>query len=166
MRFLERVERIFLGSCMLFTSILLFVNVMLRYFFHSGIFWVEETLRYLMVWIIFIGIVTCVRDDSHICVDIINHSVPKKWQKYVVLMQQLIGILFSGLFCYYSVLYVLATKSSGQVAATIGSVPMWIIYLCLPISMGLYCICSIYRFYQCLREKPEDASEAKEVEQA
>ena len=66
MRFLERLEKFFLGGCMLFTTLLLFVNVMLRYFFHSGIFWVEETLRYLMVWIIFIGIVSCVRDDSHI----------------------------------------------------------------------------------------------------
>ena len=53
---------------MLATTFLLFINVTLRYLF-QGLFWVEEVLRYLFVWITFIGAATCVRQKAHISLD-------------------------------------------------------------------------------------------------
>ncbi|WP_425538599.1 TRAP transporter small permease [Microaceticoccus formicicus] len=153
MKIVERVGKIFLGSCMLFTCTLLFVNVILRYFFKSGIFWVEETLRYLIVWIIFIGIAFCVENGSHISVDIINHTINKKYLKYLLILQNCIGILFSSIFLYYSIIYVVATRKSGQVSATMGNLPMYIIYLCLPISMFMYLLYSVRKTFYIITNK-------------
>jgi hypothetical protein len=51
-RILCHAESLFVGAALAFTSLLLFVNVILRYVFLSSIHWAEEATLYLMVWIV------------------------------------------------------------------------------------------------------------------
>lgn len=55
---------------------LVFLNVILRYFFHSGIPWSEEFARVCFVYVIFCGIVIAARSKSHLFVDIVVSNVP------------------------------------------------------------------------------------------
>ena len=54
-RFIERAEEFFCASAILLTTVVLFVNVVLRYGFSASTSWAEELIRYLMIWITFIG---------------------------------------------------------------------------------------------------------------
>ena len=110
-RVLERVEFVFLGGCMMTTTLLLFTNVVLRYAFHEAIFWVEEALRYLFVWMTFIGAATCVRQKAHISLDTVVLILPARLQKPFLLFGQLVVIALSFYMTIYSAKFVLETKA-------------------------------------------------------
>lgn len=143
MKYLDAAQKYILSFCMLFTTGLLFTNVVLRYFFHSAIFWAEEVLRYCIVWVTFIGASSCVKDDSHISIDILSGALRPRGKKILKILLQLAGIAFSVFFLVISVRFVMQIKATSQVSATIVNVPMYLIYLCFPISFILYLIRSV-----------------------
>lgn len=58
-------------SCLLsfaFLFILLFSVVTIRYLKLSSIFWSDDAVNLLMVWVIFVGAVLCVRNNDHVSV--------------------------------------------------------------------------------------------------
>ena len=133
LKILNRIEYYSLAILMIGTTVLLFTNVMLRYFFHSALFWAEETLRYCIVWITFIGTATCVKENSHISLDVLHSLLPASKKKYLILFVHsfvLVSVLILGIV---SVGFVLKIKSTGQVSSTIGGFPMYIIYSAIPI---------------------------------
>lgn len=82
--------------------IFVFLNVMLRYMFNSGLAWSGEVARYLFVWIIFLGSVIAVKEQSHLGVDILVSKLNLSVQKflYTVSTVLIIGVLalaFDGL---------------------------------------------------------------------
>lgn len=140
MKYLDAAQKYILAFCMLFTTGLLFVNVILRYFFHSAIFWAEEVLRYCIVWVTFIGASTCVKEESHISIDILSSALKPRGKKILTLFLQLAGMAFGLFFLAVSLRFIMQIRTSNQVSATIGNVPMYLIYLCFPISFILYVI--------------------------
>lgn len=74
---------------------LVFLNVVLRYGFHSGITESEELSRYIFVWVVFLGAVVAFRDKSHLNVDIVIGALPAIVQKvlYVIINIIVIGVL-------------------------------------------------------------------------
>lgn len=53
-------------------SILVFLNVVLRYGFNSSISVTEEVSRYMFVWLTFLGAVLAFNDDQHVSVTILT----------------------------------------------------------------------------------------------
>ncbi|PKL02858.1 MAG: hypothetical protein CVV52_09195 [Spirochaetae bacterium HGW-Spirochaetae-8] len=136
-KILGKVEYIILATLMLVTTALLFTNVALRYFFGSSLFWVEEVLRYCIVWITFIGISTCAKENSHISLDILMLVLPQKPKAYLKLVVHVVTFFASAAICYLSAQFVVSTYQAGQVSATIGGFPMYIVYSCLPLGFLL-----------------------------
>lgn len=155
MKYLDTAQKYLLAFAMLFTTVLLFVNVLLRYFFSSAIFWAEEVLRYCIVWISFIGTAVCVQEDSHISIDILSGALKPKAKRILKIFLQLAGIIFSAFFFFVSIKFIGQIKATGQVSATIGNVPMYVIYLCMPISFVLYFVRSVQMMIKHFRTKPE-----------
>ena len=152
MKYIDAAVRGFLGACLLFATALLFTNVALRYFWKSSIFWAEEMLRYLIVWITFIGASTCVREESHISIDVLSNMLNDKGKRILKLTLNVAGLLFGAWFLTVSFSCLRQVKSSGQVSATIGNVPMYVIYLCFPIGFLLYVLQSADRVFKLLRQ--------------
>ncbi len=70
------------------TSMLLmvFINVVLRYAFDTGLTWSEEMSRFVFVWLVFLGAIAALKDKMHLGVDILVANVPPIIQKtlYVI----------------------------------------------------------------------------------
>lgn len=143
MKYLDAIQKWFLAFCMLFATGLLFTNVVLRYFFHGSITWAEEVLRYSAVWMTFIGASTCVKEDSHICIDILSGMLKPRGKAILNILLHGIGIIFGVVYLILSYRFVMQIQATGQVSATIGNVPMYLIYMCFPISFVLYAIRSV-----------------------
>lgn len=84
---MEALGRLALGGLRLFMVAalavmigLVFLNVVLRYGFNSGISVSEELSRMLFVWLSFIGAVVAMYDHSHIGVDSLLRKLPRKGQ--------------------------------------------------------------------------------------
>ena len=70
-RVLSWAETTFVGGALAFASLLLFVNVLLRYWFLAPIAWAEELSLYVMVWIVFVGSSVAIRTRGHIAIDLL-----------------------------------------------------------------------------------------------
>jgi C4-dicarboxylate transporter, DctQ subunit len=152
LKLLGRVEYLFLSGCMLATTLLLFINVTLRYLFQDAIFWVEEVLRYLFVWITFIGAATCVRQKAHISLDTVLLVLPPRLRAPFLQAGNIIVIALSAYLTFHSLRFVLDAKASEQVSATMGTFPMYIVYSCLPIGFFLIGVATCQDFVWELRK--------------
>ena len=56
---------------------MVFANVALRFLTDYSILWVEETSRYTMVWLTFIGAGLVLRYGGHIGIDSLQQAVPR-----------------------------------------------------------------------------------------
>lgn len=67
-------------------AVFVFGNVVLRYFFNSGLTWAEEASRYLFIWLIFLGAIVAFQENSHLGVDtLVNHlSLKNRKRLYIV----------------------------------------------------------------------------------
>ena len=77
---------------------LVFLNVVMRYLFDSGITWSEELARYMFVWIVFLGAVVAAKEKGHLGVDILTANVPKPVQKVLSLIANTLVIFVLILF--------------------------------------------------------------------
>lgn len=81
--------------------IFVFLNVVLRTLFNTGLTWSEELSRYLFVYVTYIGAVSAMYSNAHIGVDTLISRVPAKVQMLFYVTSQLIiaglmGILIHG----------------------------------------------------------------------
>ena len=72
------------GLLLLGSTLLLFVNVFLRYVFHSSTTWAEEAIRYAIICVTFIGNSICARRGSHVGIDIFAQLMPPLGRKIVL----------------------------------------------------------------------------------
>ena len=85
LRGLARADRLVLGvnrwlmiAAMAAMSVVVFLNVALRYLTDDSIVWSEEVARYLMIWLTFLGIGPVFRLGGHVGVDTLLQAVPPR----------------------------------------------------------------------------------------
>jgi C4-dicarboxylate transporter, DctQ subunit len=131
----QKLERNFLAWAIIFSSLLLFVNVVMRYIFLLPIYWAEELSRYLMVWVIFIGASqVTLKGGGHIAVDIVPRLLSPRANKILSFLVNLIGIFFTLVLIYFSFRQMMRVKIAHQVSPAM-ELPMWIAYLSIPLGM-------------------------------
>ena len=73
-----------------------FLNVVLRIVFNSGLTWSEELSRYLFVFVTYIGAISAMRVNGHMVVDMLISKVSPKLQMLMyVVSQTLIAVLMA-----------------------------------------------------------------------
>jgi len=155
------LERNFLAGAIIFSSLLLFVNVVMRYIFLLPIYWAEELSRYLMVWMIFIGASQVTLQGGHIAVDIVPRLLSKRANLTLALVINLVCILFSIVLAYFSYKQMTRVKGAHQISPAM-ELPMWIAYLAIPLGTVLMLIRYIQQVILRLRGKTIEMQEARD----
>lgn len=133
---IEIVEEYLIGIGMIGASVLLFINVAMRYVFGKGFHWSEETIRYAIIMITFVGCATCVRSGLHLSVDVLIQMVKSGKRHLINQILNIINLLFTAYATWLGIDLVMFVKSSNQTSPMIGY-PMYLFYLVIPIGMGL-----------------------------
>jgi C4-dicarboxylate transporter DctQ subunit len=149
-RLLCSTESLFIGAGLAFTSLLLFVNVVLRYVFLRPIHWAEETTLYLMVWIVFVGGSVIIRTRGHIAVDVLPIFLSARNSRRLGLAVSLVSLVFLGALAYYGGQHTLRVQSSGQVMPAMQA-PMWWAYLAVPVGSVLMFIRTLQHIVRLVR---------------
>ena len=136
LKILNKIEDVFCAVSLLLTTLILFVNVVLRYVFSASTSWAEEMIRYLMIWITFIGGSVCVRHSAHIRMDFLLTLLPRSVANLRTRVVYLIAAGFCGALIVYSWQLVEFTIEMEQTSPAMG-VPMWIPYLAMPLGSAL-----------------------------
>lgn len=142
---LNQIEECLAVTTLLGASLLIFIQVVLRYLFNESIFWSEEAARYLIIWCIFIGSSIAVREKAHATVDAIVVILPTNFKKLFFIMANLAGIAFCIILIWSGTLVVSNVLNYGNVTPTLG-ISMAVPYLAVPVGGALM----LYRFSQLL----------------
>jgi C4-dicarboxylate transporter DctQ subunit len=126
-------ENTFLISGMLAVSAILFFNVVLRYVFSAGLSWAEELSRYIIIWMVTIGIGAAARENIHMRITaLIDLTKNKKLHFWVNLFALVSGFIFSIFLIIFGIRLVISMIMNNQLSPAM-ELPLWIVYAAIPL---------------------------------
>lgn len=156
---LNRAEEIFISTALLSISMVVFVNVVMRYGFAASTMWTEEVTRYTIICITFVGGSLCVREDYHPKVEALVLRIPADMKWIVSLTISIIGVLFSVAMTIYGWQLVNSALTTGHVTPT-GLAPMFIPLIGLPLGGALMTTRYCQLVYGVMRKRTAGRSHA------
>ena len=78
-----KLEPMLLSILMGLMTILIFVQVVMRYVFENSLVWSEELVRWLFIWTIWIGVAHGFRTQQHVCISIMTDRLPARAAKFL-----------------------------------------------------------------------------------
>jgi C4-dicarboxylate transporter DctQ subunit len=153
LHYLDQFEEWIIATLIGAATVLIFVSVVHR--FASGISfiypyarlidlsWAQELCIFMFVWMAKFGAAYGVRTGIHVGVDVLVNRLHPDQRRLMVLFSLFCGALFTGAVGTLGANLVAKIYSTGQLSADM-EVPMWIVYLAVP--LGSYLMC--FRFLQ------------------
>ncbi len=137
-------------------SVIIFINVALRYLTSQSIEWAEEVSRHMMIWLTFLGAGPVLRYGGHIAVENLQDALPAALAVAVRAVVAALLFAFFGFMIWYGWLYMQRTLF--QMTA-VTQIPFAWIYSAMPIGGALLVIhwLLIVRGYVLRREFASDA---------
>jgi TRAP-type C4-dicarboxylate transport system permease small subunit len=117
--------------CFAYMTLAVLVQVFGRYVFNYSISWTEETANFAQTWVVLMGAGITMRRGLHVAVDALPAMLPLGLARTMSIFVTAGGIWFLGVVIIGS----LPLIELGWMfeRSPVLLVPMWIIYLCLPI---------------------------------
>lgn len=127
-------NRALLMTALAAMSVIVFINVAMRYLTNDSIVWSEEVARYLMVWLTFLGIGLVLRLGGHMAIETLQDALPPAGARAT---RVVVAILIAG-FClvmvWVGVIYV--DRTSVQSTA-VTEIPFSYIAAAVPLGFAL-----------------------------
>ena len=117
-------------------TLLVFINVVLRYVFNSGLSWAAELSNYLFIWSAFFAAAYGFRQGIHISVTLLLEKFPPFWAKFFFICANLLTVIFLLALVYHSFYYLKVLDMIGQMCQDL-PLPQWVPMLALPLSFTL-----------------------------
>ena len=137
LRFLnDHFEEYLLVVLMVVEVVVVFAQVVTRYVFHSPLAWSEVLARYMFIWLVWIGAAYATKLRKNIIIDV----VASKFKGATKLISEIINfVLFVVLmlFMLWTTSTVMMQVYESNSIGTGTHLPMWIVWLSLPLSMAL-----------------------------
>lgn len=150
---LDHFEEILAAIFIVVTTSLVLLNVFLRYFMKTGLFWTEEVTTSCFVWSVFLGAASGYRRGMHIGVDILVNKLPGTLKKIVRILVCLVLLVTNGYIFYLSTVFV--RLSYIKPTAVLGVSSAWV-SSALIVGFGLTTIYSIGHLWDAVRGNPEE----------
>jgi TRAP-type transport system small permease protein len=114
-------------------AVMVFANVALRFLTDYSILWVEETSRYTMVWLTFIGAGPVLRYGAHIGIDTLEQRLPR----FAPAIRAVIFVLLALFFCTMIVIGIRYAQLTWAQTTPVLQIPIGAVYLAMPVGFGL-----------------------------
>lgn len=133
---LSKIEEFILSYAVIAMALLLIVSVFMRAVMNSSLTFSEEVAQALLVLVSFFGLEYCARKGRHITMSIIFDMVSNRWKKVFMCVISIVSTGAMAYFAYLAYQYVLSVHKLGRVTPAL-QIPMWVIYLTVPIGFLL-----------------------------
>lgn len=117
--------------CMVVLTIIVFVDVILRYIFKQGFSWSQEVATLMLVWFSLIGMAIGVLEKIHISIEMFTAKLPERAIRVLESVDHILIAVFGGAMVYYGLLIMNMTKLSTLPATKL---PSSVLYVILPLS--------------------------------
>ena len=130
-RGINLLESIFLVTILMSMILLAVVQIIIRNGFDTGLVWSDAAVRIMVLWVTFLGAMVASRKGQHISIDLINHYLSKKIQRFFHAVVNLVTAFISLLTAYIGYRFVAMEYQDGMIA--FASIPAWSCELIIPI---------------------------------
>lgn len=139
-RFLEGIN-LFLGYLsglgILLMGLLLFYEVILRYFFHAPTMWSQEIAIYLFTWAMLGGASYTLMKKKHVRIDLFVEHLSEVWQRRLECLTSIVGTCFCAVVTWQGYEMVQLSLKFNRLSATPLRVPQWIPQMALLLGFAL-----------------------------
>ena len=132
---ISRVEAVLITILLTVMILMAFSQILLRNFFDTGISWGDSLVRYLVVWVGFIGAAIATREDKHINIDVISRWLTGPESDYVCLISHLFSTVVCGLLTMAAVKFIHFEAQMGN--TVFFNLPVWIPQIVIPLTFGV-----------------------------
>jgi C4-dicarboxylate transporter DctQ subunit len=140
-RFMQHLEEGIICLLLVTMTLIVFVEVILRFAFNTGMVWSDELVLHLSAWMVLLGASYGVKVGSHIGVDALVKILPVRFQRLVTLLAVTGCLAYTVLIGYGAWVYL---SKMHRVGIELEDIPVqkWLAHSVLLIGMALLA----YRF--------------------
>jgi len=142
---LNHFEEVILVILVTAITLVMTLQISMRLIFNNAFPWPEELSRYMFIWFVYFGAAYGVIHKNHLAVDILYYYVPPGVKKIMQILADAVFVIFSLIMIFYGFNEVAAVFSRGQLSPAM-QLPVWLIYLSLPVGFTLTLIRMIERY--------------------
>jgi C4-dicarboxylate transporter DctQ subunit len=149
-RWLQAFEDWLMFACLAAASVLGMTEVLLRYLFSTGIYWVEGVLIMLVVYASLVGASVAVRRGFHVRLELLVDKLAPGPRWWAFLAGNLLCLFFVLSLWHFGSLYVLQVIRYGEMNAET-ELGEWVHYSAVPLGMGLMSVRFAQQVWRLLR---------------
>ena len=133
---LNKIEDNTASILLIITSLLVFVQVILRKGFNYSISWSEEMSRMMIAWFIFIGSSMAVKEKAHVSMDVLAELLKGRVKIIIEIVVNIINIIFCIMIINAGIGMIKSAVEIGAMATSI-RIPLYIPYASVPVGISL-----------------------------
>ena len=113
LRLVNRAEEVIISLLLVSMTLLVFVDVVLRFGFNTGLLWSEELTLHISAWFVLFGASYGLKVGAHIGVDALVRIFSPLGQRVLTAVGVLLSLIYCGLFIYGAWIYLAKMKKIG-----------------------------------------------------
>ena len=152
-KFIDNFEEYFCVWSLAIMTVLVFIQVIMRYVFQNSLSWSEELARYIFLWLSWIGASYAVKERSHFRVEMFADLFKGKARKVFELFVLLTWFGFCLFLAYQGSLITRHLITRGQISAAM-EIPMAWVYASVPVGSALMALRLVAEIRKVLGGKP------------
>jgi C4-dicarboxylate transporter DctQ subunit len=124
MRLINRFEEAIICILLILTTLLVFLDVVMRFGFNSGFMWTQELTLHMSAWMVLFGASYGLKVGSHIGMDAFVKLFPVIGQRILSAIAAILALIYCSLIFYGSWVYLAKMKMIGIELQDI-PIPAW-----------------------------------------
>lgn len=139
LRILNRLEEAIICVLLVSTTLLVFIDVVMRFGFNAGFLWSQELTLHMSGWFVLFGASYGLKQGSHIGMDAFVNLFPTKGRKLLSGIACILALTYCGLILYGSWIYL---EKMHMIGIDLEDIPVraWIAHSILLIGFGFLTI--------------------------
>ncbi len=156
LRFLdEHFEEYAIALLMIAMTLVMFLQIIMRFVLNHALSWPEELSRYMFVYITFLTLGYCVKRNSMLRLDVLQEMLPRAVWNALQLLVRVVSLLLFGIMLISAFGLELSVAKTGRVSAAMG-IPYTAIYFSTLLGFALAVVRSVQSMAELLHHKKKE----------
>ncbi|WP_308365995.1 MULTISPECIES: TRAP transporter small permease [unclassified Microbulbifer] len=164
-KFIERLEEGCISALLVAMTLLVFVEVVLRFGLGVGVMWIGELTLTVSAWFVLFGMSYGLKIGAHIGVDALVRLLPRTGRRICTAIAVLICLAYCGLLMYGGWVYVGKLHMIGLEMEDL-PLPKWSVTSILLFGFGLMALRLLHLLWEVIRGTADGFSRTDEVEES
>lgn len=147
---LKRITIFVLGTTILFTVLIANLAVVFRYVIEKSLPWSDELLRFIFVWVVFIGVALVYRKDELVDMTLVADLAKGKLALFLDVLRHMLTFIFVLIIAYQSLIITLGQLRTGEISAAM-EIPVWLVSAGLVIGSAIWAYYGLLKIYATLK---------------